>query len=85
MVCFTSEPHPGRLARYPKPPVDEEIFRAMLKEAGVEVHFRERIREQEGVELQGDHLVLITTSDGTHWRAKVFADCSYEGDADGAG
>ena len=29
----------------------------MLKEAGVTVHFHERVREQEGVELQGSHLV----------------------------
>ncbi len=38
-----------------EPHVDEEIFRAMLKGAGVEVHFHERIREQAGVELQGNH------------------------------
>ena len=29
-----------------EPHVDEEIFRAMLKEAGVEVRFHERVREQ---------------------------------------
>src|SRR6204780_4869027 len=63
-----------------EPHVDEEIFRAMLKEAGVEVRFHQRVREQDGVELQGNHLVSMTTSDGTHWHAKIFADCSYEGD-----
>jgi hypothetical protein len=63
-----------------EPHVDEEIFRAMLKGAGVEVRFHERMREQEGVDLQGNHLVSITTADGAHWPAKVFADCSYEGD-----
>jgi glycine/D-amino acid oxidase-like deaminating enzyme len=63
-----------------EPHVDEEIFRAMLKEAGVEVHFHQRVREQDGVELQGNHLASITTADGAHWRANVFADCSYEGD-----
>jgi FAD dependent oxidoreductase len=63
-----------------EPHVDEEIFRNMLKGAGVEVHFHERVREQAGVELQGSHLVSVTTSDGTRWPAKVFADCSYEGD-----
>ena len=47
-----------------EPHVDEEIFRAMLKDAGVEVHFHERLREQEGVELQGSHLLSVTTSDG---------------------
>jgi hypothetical protein len=63
-----------------EPHVDEEIFRAMLKDAGVEVHFHERVREQAGVELVGSQLVSVTTSDGTQWPAKVFADCSYEGD-----
>jgi FAD dependent oxidoreductase len=63
-----------------EPHVDEEIFRAMLKEAGVEVHFHERLREQEGVELEGRHLFSITTADGVRWPAKIFADCSYEGD-----
>src|ERR1700691_6412974 len=47
-----------------EPHVDEEIFRTMLKDAGVEVHFHERVREQAGVELQGRHLVSVTTSDG---------------------
>jgi FAD dependent oxidoreductase len=63
-----------------EPHVDEEIFRTMLKDAGVDVHFHQRLREQAGVELQGSQVVSVTTSDGTRWPAKVFADCSYEGD-----
>ncbi len=63
-----------------EPHVDEEIFRAMLQESGVAVRFHERLREHRGVELQGKHLVSITTADGKHWPAKIFADCSYEGD-----
>jgi FAD dependent oxidoreductase len=63
-----------------EPHVDEEIFRAMMKEAGVEVHFRERLRERDGVDLQEKHLVSVTTEDGKHWPAKIFADCSYEGE-----
>ena len=63
-----------------EPHVDEEIFRTMLKDAGVEVYFHERVREKGGVELQGRHLVSVTTADGKHWPAKIFADCSYEGD-----
>ncbi len=63
-----------------EPHVDEEIFRAMLKDAGVDVRFHERVRERAGVKLQGRRLLSVTTSDGTHWPAKIFADCSYEGD-----
>jgi hypothetical protein len=63
-----------------EPHVDEEIFRAMLKEAGVEVQFHERLRERDGVELQEKHLVSVTTADGKRWPAKIFADCSYEGE-----
>jgi hypothetical protein len=63
-----------------EPHVDEEIFRDMLQDTGVDVHFHERLREQRGVELHGKHLVSITTADGKHWPAKIFADCSYEGD-----
>jgi hypothetical protein len=63
-----------------EPHVDEEIFGAMLQEAGVEVHFHERLRERDGVELQEKHLVSVTTADGKRWPAKIFADCSYEGD-----
>jgi FAD dependent oxidoreductase len=63
-----------------EPHVDEEIFRTMLQESGVVVHFHERLREQRGVELHGRHLVSITTADGKRWPAKIFADCSYEGD-----
>jgi FAD dependent oxidoreductase len=63
-----------------EPHVDEEIFRTMLQESGVDVRFHEHLREHRGVELQGKHLVSITTADGKHWPAKIFADCSYEGD-----
>jgi hypothetical protein len=63
-----------------EPHVDEEIFRGMLKDAGVEVHFHERLRERDGVEVRDKHLVFVTTEGGKHWPAKIFADCSYEGE-----
>jgi hypothetical protein len=63
-----------------EPHVDEEIFRAMLQDAGVTVQFHERLREENGVELQGRRIVSVTTFDGKHWPARIFADCSYEGD-----
>jgi hypothetical protein len=63
-----------------EPHVGEEIFRTMLKDAGVTVHFHQRLLEHGGVELRGKQVVSITTSGGQHWPAKIFADCSYEGD-----
>jgi hypothetical protein len=63
-----------------EPHVDEEIFRSLLQDAGVTVYFHEKLVEQGGVELQGKRIVSITTSGGKHWPAKIFADCSYDGD-----
>jgi hypothetical protein len=63
-----------------EPHVDEAIFGAMLKEAGVEVRFHERLREKNGVEMRGGRITALITEDGQRWRATVFADCSYEGD-----
>jgi len=63
-----------------EPKVGEAIFHEWLKKAGVEVRFHERIKEKDGVTKSGTHLRSITTEDGKVWQAKIFADCSYEGD-----
>src|SRR5215470_9477296 len=63
-----------------EPHVDEDLFRTMLKDAGVSVYFHERLREKDGVTLENKQIVSITTSDNRQWNAKVFADCTYEGD-----
>jgi hypothetical protein len=63
-----------------EPHVDEEIFGSLLRDAGVTVYFHEKLVEQGGVELQGKRIESITTSGGKHWPAKIFADCSYDGD-----
>ena len=63
-----------------EPHVDEAIFRELLQRSGVAVHFHERLREKTGVARVGGRLVSIVTADGRKWKAKVFADCSYEGD-----
>jgi hypothetical protein len=65
---------------YSEPHVGEEILRKMLADAGVKVYFRERLREHNGVHAAGTTIRSITTEDGKQWSAKVFADCSYEGD-----
>ena len=63
-----------------EPHVDEALFHKMLAEAGVTVYFHERIREHAGVQRSGTGIVALTTQEGKQWHAKIFADCSYEGD-----
>ncbi len=65
---------------YSEPHVSEGIFRDMLKDAGVTVFFHQRLRELSGVILEDRRIVSITTEDGKLRTAKIFADCTYEGD-----
>jgi alkyl hydroperoxide reductase subunit AhpF len=63
-----------------EPHVGEEIFQRMLADSMVNVRFGERLKEHTGVTRSGTRIVSIQTEDGSRWQAKVFADCSYEGD-----
>jgi len=63
-----------------EPHVDEDLFREMLNDAHVVVHFHELLRERNGVTRAGTRFVSLATTDGMEWRARVFADCTYEGD-----
>jgi hypothetical protein len=63
-----------------EPHVAEALFRAMLSEAGVKVELGERLREHHGVRVVHGRIESIVTTDGQRWFAKVYADCSYEGD-----
>lgn len=60
--------------------VGEVIMRQMLAEAGVEVVGNARIALQKGVDKQGRKIRSITLEDGRTIEAKMFIDCSYEGD-----
>ena len=68
------------LAWFYEPHVGEEVMFDMLKDAGVTVLFHHRLREKNGVKKEGTKIVSIFTDDGSEFAAKVFADCSYEGD-----
>jgi hypothetical protein len=46
----------------------------------MEVHFRERLQEKNGVTKSGAHVTEIVTEGGDRWQAGIFADRSYEGD-----
>ncbi len=68
------------VAWYFEPHVAEAVFKEMLNEVGVHVLFRHRLREKVGVKKVGVQIVEVFMEDGSSFEAKVFADCSYEGD-----
>ncbi len=63
-----------------EPHVAERIFRDMVREAGVAVFFRHRLREKTGVARQGARLTALTMENGAVFAGRIFADATYEGD-----
>ena len=72
--------HLQDIAWLPEPKVAEAIFNDMVKEAGVEVRYRHRLREKTGVRKEGLRVAEITMENGNSFQGRVFADCTYEGD-----
>ncbi len=68
------------VAWYHEPHVAEDIFRDMLREAGVAVFERERLQPGNAVKKSGLRVDEITTERGDSFSARVFIDSSYEGD-----
>ena len=60
-----------------KPSAAEKAFRAMLSEAGAEIHFEQRLVS---VKKEGNKIVEIAMENGNVFRGKIFIDTSYEGD-----
>ena len=60
--------------------VAERIMKEMLKEAGVTVIYNAPLDLAEGASVRGGRICKINLLDGTHVKAKMFLDCSYEGD-----
>ncbi|AMY09672.1 FAD dependent oxidoreductase [Luteitalea pratensis] len=65
---------------YLEPHVAENIFHEWVAEAGVRVFFRHRLVEKTGVTKDGLRVVAIHMENGATFRARVFADATYEGD-----
>jgi hypothetical protein len=65
---------------YFEPHVAEEVFNEMVKEANVQLFLDHRVRENAGVRKRGTEILELVTENGDAFQAKVFADCSYEGD-----
>ena len=63
-----------------EPHVAEAVFNDLVKEAGVTVFVNHRLLEKGGVRRAGTRLTDIVMENGATFRAKVFADASYEGD-----
>ncbi|MGB9624784.1 MAG: FAD-dependent oxidoreductase, partial [Phycisphaerae bacterium] len=60
-----------------EPHVAEDVFRTMLKEAGVELRFGQLLA---AAEADGTCLRVLRMRDGTTYSARVFIDATYEGD-----
>jgi hypothetical protein len=67
------------VAWYYEPHAGEQVFREMLAEAKVEMRYNVGLLEQDGVVKDGARITSVVTNGGTY-SAKMFADCSYEGD-----
>jgi hypothetical protein len=60
-----------------EPHVAEEIFKAMLHEAGVTVRYHQRLAS---VRKSGGRITSLRTESGDEYPARMFVDASYEGD-----
>ncbi|MGI8990697.1 MAG: FAD-dependent oxidoreductase [Bryobacteraceae bacterium] len=63
-----------------EPHVAERVFDEMVKESGVRLFLERRLRESGGVRKRGTSIREIVMEKGDVFRAKIFADCTYEGD-----
>jgi hypothetical protein len=77
---YETKRYKNPVAWFYEPKVGESVMLEMLREAGVTVLFHHRLLEKNGVVMQDNRLVEIAMENGLRFRAKVFADCSYEGD-----
>ena len=68
------------LGWYYEPHIGEQVFAEMLREAKVEVLFDARLREGNGVLKNGSTITSIASENGRTFQARVYADCTYEGD-----
>ncbi len=68
------------VAWFYEPRVGESVMREMLRDAGVKVLFHRRLIEKSGVRKQGTRVTAIEMENGESYAAKIFADCTYEGD-----
>lgn len=78
--AYRLERHLQEIAWMPEPKVATAVFRAWMKEAGVTLLERHRLKEKTGVRKQGNRVTELEFENGVRLSAKYFADASYEGD-----
>jgi hypothetical protein len=77
---YQMDRHLQALSWMPEPGVAEKIMRQMLADAKVTLLEKHRLVEKKGVIKHGTRIVEVVMENGARFRARVFADCSYEGD-----
>src|SRR5882724_7727446 len=78
--AYNMSQHLQEIAWLPEPHVAEAILNRMLRDAGVAVVLNRRLREKDGVRKSGARIDSITMENGDTYAARIFADCTYEGD-----
>ena len=63
-----------------EPHVAEQVFNDMVRQAGINVVFGERLDLKNGVIKEGNEIVGIRMESGRVFRGRVFIDATYEGD-----
>ena len=63
-----------------EPKVAEQIFESWITENEIKVFRDEWLDRPNGVEMKSGKIVSITSVSGNRYEAKVFIDCTYEGD-----
>lgn len=63
-----------------EPKVAQKVFKDMLVDAGVPIVFNEPLDLEDGVKKTDGRISAIESESGKVYEAKVFIDCSYEGD-----
>lgn len=69
-----------KITWYFEPHVAEQVLKELVREAGIEVFFEHRLREGRSVRKKKRRITGIVMENGSVFEAKVFADCTYEGD-----
>lgn len=78
--AYRLERHLQEIAWMPEPKVATAVFRTWLREAGVTLLERHRLKEKGGVQKQGREVTAVEFENGVRIAARYFADASYEGD-----
>lgn len=63
-----------------EPSAAEKVFNDMVREAGVQVVFNERLNLKNGVRKDGPRITSIAMESGREFKASMFIDATYEGD-----